>query len=129
MVNREELTALQQRVRAATGPDRSIDAALLAVANPETAAKHPWVTWIADQEAGRDDFTAIQRYTASIDAAFALTERVLPEHDWIIGHTNGGLTIHCQLGPDADRMAFGDTPPLAILAALLSTLIAQAETP
>lgn len=64
-------------------------------------------------------------YTSSVDAALALVERVLPEHDWIIGHTNGGLTIHAQIGPG--EMHFGETPALAILTALLSAKIDEAR--
>ena len=101
-----DISELIERVKAATGPDRELDEAIRFYFDPK----------------GSRYYSENSAYTASIDAALALVERVLPEHDWILGHTNGGLTIHCQLGPDADKMAFGDTPALAILLALLTAL-------
>ena len=55
--------------------------------------------------------------TTSIDAALALAERVLPGWDFIVGRTNGGLTIHAQVGPG--EMQFGNTPALALCIAIL----------
>lgn len=59
----------------------------------------------------------VPKLTASVDAAIALAERVLPDHDFIIGKTNGGLTIHAQVGPNG--MEFGATPAIALCIALL----------
>lgn len=110
-----DLNELLERVRSATGPDRELDADLI-----KALGCHSW--------AGRMRYHDEQMWvdfggsniTASIDAALGLVERVLPGHDYIIGHTNGGLTIHCRLGPN--EMEFGATAPLAILAALLQAL-------
>lgn len=55
--------------------------------------------------------------TTSLDAALALAERLFPDWDWIIGRTNGGLTIHCQFG--GKDYVFGNTPALALCAAVI----------
>ena len=55
--------------------------------------------------------------TTSLDAALALAERVLPGWDFIIGRTNGGLTVHAQVGPE--EMQFGNTPALALCIATI----------
>lgn len=41
---------------------------------------------------------------------------VPPGCDWIVGYTNGGLTIHAQIGPLKE--CFGDTPQEALDAAI-----------
>lgn len=100
------LADLLERVKGASGPDREIDRAVYNIAVP------------------RDEQRIIAPlYTASLDAVVALVERKLPGWDWIIGKTNGGLTIHAQLGPESlGYICFGETPALALLAALLSAL-------
>ena len=55
--------------------------------------------------------------TQSLDAALALASRLYPDWDWIIGRTNGGLTIYCQFG--GKDYVFGKTPALALCAAIL----------
>jgi hypothetical protein len=119
-----KLGDLLERVEKATGPDRELDFALALAFTP---GGYRWpderggaIMW----PDGRGSFGVAEPdcLTASLDAAMALVERVLPGWDWIIGHTNGGLTVHAQLGPN--EMAFGDTAPLALLAALLKALIA-----
>nr|WP_287182050.1 hypothetical protein [Mesorhizobium sp.] len=42
--------------------------------------------------------------------------KIPPGPDWIISHTNGGLTIHAQVGPAKE--CFGDTPQEALNAAI-----------
>ena len=39
-------------------------------------------------------------YTTSLDCAKALHDAVLPEWDFKIEHSNGGLTIGVQVGPE-----------------------------
>lgn len=39
------------------------------------------------------------------------------DYDWIVSHTNGGLTKHAKVGPNPE--VFGDTVPLAICIANL----------
>ncbi|RWP29495.1 hypothetical protein [Mesorhizobium sp.] len=42
--------------------------------------------------------------------------KIPPGPDWIIGYTNGGVTIHAQVGPGEN--CFGDTPQEALDAAI-----------
>ncbi|WP_195178930.1 hypothetical protein [Mesorhizobium sp. INR15] len=42
--------------------------------------------------------------------------KIPPGPDWVVGYTNGGMTIHAQVGPG--QTCFGDTPQEALDAAL-----------
>lgn len=100
---------LIERVRNATGPDREID-------------------WDVDEALTGEvpDFHGCPRYTASIDAALALVERVLP--GWQIAMGTCGeddIPWACLTEPDDDCRDFpasAPTIPLALIAALLSAL-------
>ena len=121
-VDKAEIEGLVERLRQATGPDRRIDASLYRLDRPDEAANSPWPVWIKSQENGRDDFKAVPRYTASIDAAMALVERRLagervafekfPDHGFCVVKANS----------DDEHDAEAPTLPLAILAALLTAL-------
>lgn len=131
-MDKAKLEALLERVEKATGPDRELDAMAFQGFDPHfpEGAMQMHAGFIDPANFATGPYTSVKApaYTASIDAALALVERVLPEHDWILQHTNGGLTIACQLGPNKDRLGWGETPALAILAALLTALIAQEAT-
>lgn len=59
-------------------------------------------------------------YTTSMDAAFLL----IPDgYDYLIGCTNGGLTIHAQVGSVKEDERFGHTIELAVCTAAISTRI------
>jgi hypothetical protein len=62
-------------------------------------------------------WNAVPDFTASVDAAMTL----VPERfDWIIGHTNSGLTIHAEVGGrGGEYQRFAATPALALCAAAL----------
>ena len=64
-------------------------------------------------------------FEGSLDAAKALHEAVLPGWDWVIGRTNDGLTIHANVGNEAE--AFDDCPARAWLLAILRALQERAE--
>lgn len=94
MPNRDELIALAERCEAATGPDRALDATIVATVRigteHEWAYKHP--AWISDSsgrvhlEKNGPSFSAAA-YTASLDAAMTLvpegwlTERATQDFD------------------------------------------------
>jgi len=127
-----DLQGLLERVRTAKGPDGEIDYAIYRQLR---------------------EYTGLQSYTASIDAALALTERVLPGWCWRIGtccvsddawvapdwnSPVHGARLRQELGEpvygsvfdqgvDIDRRPPGNLP-LAILEALLSALIEQKES-
>ena len=114
MVDLATLTALRERVIAAKGPDQKLDSAI-------------WLkTSHQCKDHGIDGWT---KYTASIDAALALVGRMLPGHGWSVGSdfARQGQPFATIGYDEEDRRgsAFAHTPPLAILAALLSALIAM----
>lgn len=114
------LIELAERVEAAAGEDRRLDAIIAKLVGfwPKGLRRdidYEWVRWIPNKPL--DEPIEAPAYTASIDAAMTL----VPEgNDWIIGHTNGGLTIHAEVGGRGDEyMRFAATPALALVAAAL----------
>lgn len=117
---------LIELVKAAQGPDRELDHALWLHFDETAQAKY---------DAGRIPLPWTWCLTSSIDAALALTERVLPGYRgnlqfgsaWDGGvYQPGkvGCTIHSPMSSGGGPLwkAFAPTLPLAILAALLSAL-------
>jgi len=144
-----DLSELLERVRKATGPDRDIDghiaAALRVKKNlPDWAKNWPgeWrptiqgsVVLMNDNGEPGPHFSSMP-YTASIDAALALVERVLPKfllgglYDFKVHNFDGQVVDKraCAILTTDMSEPFEEdaaTRPLAILAALLSALIAQ----
>ena len=117
------LTDLFARVEAATGPDRELDGALWRklIFDPQLA--RPGNDWTLTPNLGRKK----PRYTASIDAALALAERVLPGWAWMLRGSFAKLWEPHGKPPGNDFDAMGRSPALAIIAAILKALIA-AET-
>ena len=118
-IDAEKLADLLAKVTAATGPDIEIDAALYVLEVPRMADVLPH--WSDVQK--RDLITP---YTASIDAALALVERMLP--GWGVSLHIGDTGASCAVSkPVKFEEIWGSAPtvPLAILAALLSALSSQ----
>lgn len=142
-----EITELLERVKAATGPDRELDALILLHLNgwtlhEETNPKSgSFAFWEGEPwNSVCHNCSGWEALTASIDAALALVERCLP--GWVVSDLcqnsrHAGDPWGCELSvyygsdPSKNRSAFSgyDFPsaPLAILGALLTALIAQAE--
>jgi hypothetical protein len=133
-----DISELIERVKAATGPDRELDALLYAI-----VADHRTVRENMHPEFGRqllarnnrpphDEYwldhpaTVFPAYTASIDAALALAERVLPGCVWTIEADACWLRVLTE----DDVAEFqgnkagmgGKWTPLAIVLALLTAL-------
>lgn len=120
------LVDLRERLERATGPDRELDLALAQALDPGVIHSRFY----------RDSNAVVpytkRHYTASIDAALALVERVLPGWEWFAGYN----ADHCEHGcgyalltsPNGDKVSkVGRTAPLAIIIATVSALIALAE--
>lgn len=136
-----DLTTLQDlkaRVDAASGPDRELDSAIwLALtpgatrkATPVKSAKGLWPDYVIDET--RDatgQLIIVPSYSASIDAAVSLTERVLPGWDILVFREGGSWGSEC--GPTGTFDSFSSmanvSPSLAILSATLAALIAQEQ--
>lgn len=153
--SKEELEALLARVESATGPDRDLDAALFVALNkpeqqeddlryyrlPHVSMDHmdmcaPGTYWLK-QRSGASLHTS-PTYTASLDAASALVERVMPGSDWAAhSHTLNtpphkhawGAVRELPNGPVSGVLheSNGYTPALALLAALLLAALLRAK--
>ena len=124
----EDLTELLSRVETATGSDVRLDgdiAVALGVFRP-VQARHERVfgnSWHV-KLTGSVMFMA-PAYTASLDAALALVERVLPGAGWLCGvaqdHYMAEIFRTRYVSGVIPRMGYAEapTPALALLAALL----------
>jgi hypothetical protein len=129
-MDRETLIALRERVVAATGPDRELDIQISRALGVE-ADWHGELDSLGYNHIRGFCALGMQPLTASIDAALALVERVLPGTMRAVGTMEDGP--FCQLVvPDASGGYIGGdyrkhaiTETLSILAALLSALIAK----
>lgn len=147
-VDRETLEGLLARVRAATGPDETLDADLYLGLGIYTRhnrlAEWPdqapmWAYHDSIRNLTAAHHPMVRPLTASLDAAVALVERVLPDLYRVTRFDPrlvSGMAFHCALqrlhlpGTGAAQWtaeAYAPTEPLAILAALLSALLAQHE--
>lgn len=131
-MNKLDLTSLLERVRDAAGPSAVLDAELYATIGgaPHTAtAGHRKVPLVL-----KDDPKDWPAYTASIDAALALVERVLPGWEWL-KKSPKVITLYRPLTEQEDTAkawakhidGTGATIPLAILSALLRALTSNQE--
>lgn len=152
MTGSEQVRALLKRVEEATGPDSALDDALLElIRSPSLSLKQ--IT-----EAGERGETVLSGViwwnhgspTASVDSALALVERVLPGWSYMLdtrpvkaadypewrgnvrvrlygpGLVAASFEVSAMAGHHSE--AFGATPPLAVLCALLRAKLAQSET-
>lgn len=129
-----ELAELLERVKAETGPDRELDIAIgLAVGGFERVQRGilgvvEYRFWMPEGGWNSGSSTVmIPKFTASLDAALALVERALPGAEWSVGHNAcDDFVATCWVQGVEDLDYHAPTAALALLAALLSALIAQA---
>lgn len=132
-----DLRPLLDRIEKAEGPDRELDLLIWValVANP--SKEYNWSDGVWFKDHGEKDRGPYWRacdhtkeapfYTASLDAALALVERVRPGHWWSIEHVGGappaGFAKARIFTPEVAYSASGSTPALALLSALIRSLI------
>lgn len=103
-----DIGELLERVKAARGADMLL-------------SNDMWRA-LRGQEPGSILYHETPDVTASIDAAIALVERVLPGWRWNIGH-DANDELHATIWHGVtEQDEYGATAPLAILAALLLSL-------
>lgn len=135
-----DLAALAERLEKATGPDRELDADISVVLlggeiqwkqTRFTGESYPARKYASRDHVGGFAVGPVELLTASIDAALALVEKVLPGWSWQIGtYARVGISaqlaepISTEYGPAIGQRADVKAPtaPLAILIALLRTL-------
>ena len=125
MADPSTLRALLERVKSATGPDTRLDLAVHMALHPSDFPDR-W-SWDDDRPL---------RITASLDAALALVERVMPgcfwdlERDYIYdaGHLAPRSVARVRVAMTARlHVQVGATPALALLAAMLEAQIMEAD--
>lgn len=136
-MTKADLSELVERLRKATGPDRELDAAIWLVDegyekrggfNPST------VFWTQVQDGfameGNSPMRSVPKFTASVDAALALVERVLP--GWRHAHekrTNGTCIAWVDAADDEPCIpSIAETIPLAILLSALTAIQSKGAT-
>lgn len=106
-------------------------------AGPESQAELLGDAFDAIHAEEGDDWSAATqtdygRFTAMLDcgAYLSAAEMFVPDgYDWIVGHTNNGLTIYAEVGgTGGDFTRFASTPALALAAACLRAAIAGKES-
>lgn len=126
----ERMVTLVDRIEAATGPDREVDAAIAAALRIGT--EHAWA-WNFPAWEGRADGRvyleqggpsfAAPAYTASIDAAMTLVPK---DVRWTICNYRSPRTVACVNNFDQGSAI---TPALAICAAALRARLNHSSTP
>jgi hypothetical protein len=131
--------SLLERVQAATGADRELDGRLAGLFGTSVTPAADFVELAHDARGwGGPDMVpnwdgaagnlSAPAYTASLDAALDLVERVLPGASVLLGMRQTPETLPwARVGPWHSADATGANPPLAILSALL-TALASADT-
>lgn len=135
-----DLTTLIAKLEAATGPDRELDVAISCAIDGRVLEKrgNDRKEWLYPQgkDGGRQDpgpygYTTNMSpsFTASIDAAVALAERVLPGLDWgaySFGE-DGAQGKVWKHGWHDDTVIYGDHPSPAIALVIAILRAKQAE--
>jgi hypothetical protein len=131
-----EINALIEKLKAATGPDRELDAAVFKACGHRveyngTREFTPYLV-TTDQREWRiaGGYTLLPNATASIDIALSLVDKMLPGWVWGITAPVGRMADGMLWKPDTDdERGFSrkvkveaPTPPLAILLSLLLAL-------
>jgi len=133
-----DLTALLERVRAATGPDIALSGQILCALNGTRLLSAEFfytghIKVAAEKDGERWESTFADPLV-SIDAALALVERTLPGLEISLTRYGGAWDAEfARLDePDMDGTSGPEpspTPALALLRALLSALIEKDKTP
>jgi hypothetical protein len=137
------LSSLLLRVEGATGADRHIDADIFWRFDERASGVifSNYATGLPRAlDHGRPIPSGLGRmaveigapaYSASLDAALALCERVLPGWRWVVYGPDMDVRPHAWVSADNFRddegQALGSTPALALVAAMLKALIAAKQ--
>lgn len=140
MADRAQLLALQEMLRVVKGPDRELDAQLARAFDLPACEPPDCHPALFEQIINRVAATGVRDpdvrdYTASIDAALALVERMLPEWEWhltpgyaaVVNPVNRARSDEPWNEDHEVHEGRAPTVPLAILSALIAALLSQTE--
>ncbi|ASE38439.1 hypothetical protein [Brevundimonas vesicularis] len=140
------ITSLIEKLEGAEGPSIVLDAEICWTLERPRAIQAFWRGAMGKPGPLPDEFSRLPRglgmaslevgspnYTASLDAALALAERVLPGHDWSLGHLPTSddadhqehhefgcfFYAHPHVASRQDGLGHGATAPLAMVTAIL----------
>ncbi len=129
------LRSILARLEAATGPDRELDAEIaIALLDAPKLASGKKVRR-TDLRASKEGYVhhkadlcySANHYTASIDAAVALIERVLPGAEWSAARNSNGEYFGWIVSDGMPHCDDHETPALVLCTALVKALIAVAK--
>lgn len=137
-----DLSALQRKVEEATGADRELDCEIARVLLGYVKDPVRPDRWIdAAQEVSGNQSVMVRRWTDSLDAALSLVARLLPGWAWAAINDQRGCAayVHNKESHFVGMAATPNpkkrwhecraaTPPLAVLAALLSALTQEPQS-
>lgn len=121
----ETITSLIEKLEGAEVGSRELDA--------DVALQVGWTVHPGDNWIGPHAEIAVPDYTTSLDDALALADRVLPGHDWSLGHLPTSddadhqehhefgcfFYAHPHVASRQDGLGHGATAPLAMVTAIL----------
>ncbi len=124
----KSISALISRVRAASGPDREIDGAIMKAVDPENwkNARHRAAlpSGAPPKTVDRDALRYAPSYTASLDAVVALIEKRLPDGLWDVNGYGAAIVYPKWITGDVDTKyaETASSPALALLLAFLTAV-------
>lgn len=134
---KDEVKGLLERVKRATGPDRELDRAVWRALGGQVIPTterggHTHERWI--DNTGTRWIVSFTRFSSSFDGAFGLLEKEFPDWWWIVRSIDKPESNRfkgpflCNIGPpdsEWEAPACAATPPLAMLASILTALQSQ----
>ncbi|GAA2867013.1 hypothetical protein GGQ99_001348 [Aminobacter niigataensis] len=117
---------LIEKLEALAGPDGTVNVDIHRACGQTFVMEY----WSESDTTPRENLSMVPRYTASLDAAVALVERVLPSWEWQVGddaHFGKYGAVYQSLseggaGLSEEDMVSAATPAIALLIATLKAL-------
>lgn len=129
------LSELIERVEKLDGPDRETDCEIAWLTDWNITGRHggqwrdAFPQWRGDESRTNQAANnwGVPMFTASLDAAIALTERVLSGQEWSVGYpdTLGSAWGKVRTGPLQSIQDSAPSPAIALILATLRALSAQ----
>lgn len=125
------MSDLIERLEKAEAGSRELDALVWCATVPGGATYDTGRSRVTYPDKSWAIITSFSPVTTSLDAALALAERVMPDHNWSVGclpvsdeadyeeHHSFGALLYSRYTKPYDAMAHGASPALAVVTAVL----------